>query len=57
MSPTKKGRPVAAGLAKSKPPEARHDLTQGQSELAFLLVGGIALMEGLALVLLARRAK
>jgi hypothetical protein len=57
MSPAKKVQPVPAGLAKIKPLEARHDMGQVQSDLSFLLMGGIALMEGLALVLLARRAK
>ena len=57
MSPTKKVQPVPAGVAKSKPIEAKHDMGPAQSELAFLLVGVIALVEGFALVLLARRAK
>ena len=57
MSPAKKAQPVPATVAKIKPIEARHDMAPAQSDLAFLLVGGIALMEGLALVLLARRAK
>jgi hypothetical protein len=57
MSPAKKVPPVSSGVAKSRPLEARHEMGSVQSELAFLLVGGIALFEGLALVLLALRAK
>jgi hypothetical protein len=56
MSPTRKARPVSPGVAKGKPLEARHEVGPAQREqLAFLIVGGIALIEGIALILLARR--
>jgi hypothetical protein len=55
MSPTRKARPLSPGVAKSKPMEARPEAGPAQMELAFLIVGGIALVEGIALILLARR--
>ena len=55
MSPTAKARPAPAEVPKKKPLESRREVEPGQSELAFLIVGGIALMESFALILLARR--
>ena len=55
MSPTAKARPAPAEVPKKKPLESRREVAPGQSELAFLIVGGIALMESFALILLARR--
>lgn len=55
MSPARKARSVSPGVAKKTPVEARPEARPAQRELAFLIVGGIALIEGIALILLARR--
>jgi hypothetical protein len=57
MSPVKKAQPVSPGVARRKPVGAKPEAGLAQRELALLMVGGIALVEGIALVLLARRKK
>jgi hypothetical protein len=57
MSPAKKTRPALPDAARKTPSGARPEAGSTQREMAFLIVGGIALMEGLALILLARRRK
>jgi hypothetical protein len=57
MSPAKKARPVPPNTARKTPPEAKPETGSAQRDLAFLIVGGIALLEGLALILLARGRK
>jgi len=55
MSPTQKARLVTAGLAKRKLVEAKRAVVPAQSQLASLIVGGIALVTaGVALVLVVR---
>jgi len=55
MPPKTKARPVQPGAAKSKPREAGYGAGLAERDLAFLIVGGLALVEGIALILLARR--
>jgi len=57
MSPTRKARPVSPAVEKRKPLVTRHELDPARRELAFLVVGGIALVEGIALILLVRKKK
>jgi len=55
MSPARKARPVPPAAVGKRPLEAGQDAGTAQKDLAFLIVGGIALFEGIALILLARR--
>jgi hypothetical protein len=57
MSPVKKARPAPPDAVRKMPSGAKPETGSAQRELAFLIVGGIALMEGLALILLARSRK
>jgi hypothetical protein len=55
MSPIQKARHVSPGVAKERLAVTKHVGGQAQSQLASLLVGGIALVTaGLALVLVVR---
>jgi hypothetical protein len=55
MSPTAKARTASTVGARKKPLEASRESGPAQRELEFLIIGGIALVEGIALILLARR--
>jgi hypothetical protein len=57
MSPAKKARPVPPDPVRKTPAGARPETGSAQRDLAFLIIGGIALLEGLALILLARGRK
>jgi hypothetical protein len=57
MPQTVKARPISLGVAKRKPLKAKQEVGPAQWELVFLIVGGIALIEGIALLLLVHRKK
>jgi hypothetical protein len=57
MSPAKKARPAPPEAARKTPAGAKPETESARRELAFLVVGGVALLEGLALILLARSRK